>query len=247
MLTLAQAQQLFGQALALKSQYEQYLAANPSATENGQSPLLSWHQQATAIEGQLSAGGYGTAAEVLASDDYQTAVEWYAQNPYLGGAAPSASTGPQTVQLGYTTTGYGGPTGQQTGQSTGASSSGASSSSTSTSSGSGTGGVFGWLNRLLTGNSNQGLLGSAGTAVGNAAGQALGQAVGTTLDTALGGVGAGLGQVGTGLGVGASSFVNQTGNSLVGAVRQLFWPAVILGGIVVFGRVYRIRKNITRG
>lgn len=232
------AQALYQQVLNLKNAYDAYAAQNPGADTLNNTYLASLHQQAQAAEAQLSSAGYGTAAETLATGSYQTAYEWALQNPDLGA---SAATG--AVSLDYTGGGSGYATGtptDPTGYQTNAASSGTS-----------TGGLFGWFNKLLTGNSNQGVLGAAGSAAGNAAGQALGQTVGTAAQEAFAGAGLGIGQagvsIGQGFGAGAASFANQAGAALVGAVRQLFWPAVVLGGLVVFGRVYRIRKNITRG
>ena len=110
MLTLTQARNLFGAALAAKLNYENYLRQNPGAN-GAQQPLSGLHQTALNAAAALSAGGYQTAANLIEADSYAALNAWYQANPDLGSSGTPYGTDPGT--------GGGGTTGGSTPPNTG--------------------------------------------------------------------------------------------------------------------------------
>lgn len=213
-MTLAQAQALYQQVLALKQSYETIAAQSPGVVQGvgttGQA-LQSITDQASALRAQLAAGGYAEAADILSADDYADALAWAQANPSLGVAQQTA--GGTGVQLSY----GGSPAGGS--GSAGGSASGAGSGSGSTA---GSSGVLGSAMGFLTG-----LLGD------------LNGFVQTLLNpgqwfASLGqGIGSGEQAVGAGFSGGATS-----ASSGVGTLWQaLAWPAVILAGLYAVDRI----------
>ncbi|MHB2020333.1 MAG: hypothetical protein ACYCW6_25635 [Candidatus Xenobia bacterium] len=234
-MALSAAVNLFQLDLGAKEQYDAYAQGNPGASYQNDANLAYWHNLSLGYESQLRAAGYADAADILVSEDYPAAQAWLAENPTLGTSAVQSQSGGSstgtTTQLSFTpgqgSSEYG------TGPTEGGGSTAAGSSASSG------GGFLGWLG---------GLLGIPSTTqIGQGIGQGIGAAVGSATEGAFAGAGYGIGvgaqQAGAGVGSGLSSAIQQAGSGIQSIGATLFWPIVIVLGILTFGKVYRIRKG----
>ena len=226
--------QLANQILGLKQQYDSYLAAHPGADTLNDSTLANIHDQALAIEQELTAAGFDQVSNTAEGLSAAAFAAFIAANPSLmaqqvGGAqAPGAEAG-GGLPLTYT----GNPTGSG-GTGTQLSSSGASGSGVTSSSGSWGGIAKAFIASL--GNLFAGVSGAFANP------STYGQEVGT----GLAGVGAGLGTAlqSTGAGVGAGAQAAGSG-AQAGIVQLAPWLLAGLVGVWAV-RNYKVSRKTSR-